>query len=57
MSRKEEANRVIKKRSTYYKDIISGLSYITKRESIIIFFLLVKNNFKAPSLINIRVER
>ena len=57
MSREKEANRVIEKRSVYYKDIISGLSCATNREAIIIFIILVKGDFKALFLINISVGR
>ena len=57
MSKKEGANRVVRKRSVDFKDIISGLSYITNRETIIIFTILVKGDYEAPFLINISVER
>ena len=53
MSKEKGANRVIEKRSTYYKDIISGLSYITNRETIIILAILIEGDYKAPFLINI----
>ena len=55
MSKEEGANRVIEKRSIYYKDIISGLSYIINTEAIIIFTILIKGDFKDPFLINISI--
>ena len=57
MSKEKGANRVIKKRSTRYKDIISGLSYITNKETFIISAISLKDDYKAPFLINISVER
>ena len=56
MSREKGADRVIKKRSAHYKDVISGLSYITNREIIIIFAISIEGDYKAPFLINISVE-
>ena len=53
----EKANRVIKKRSAHHKDVISGLSYITNRKTIIISAISIKSDYKAPFLINISVER
>ena len=57
MSREKEAIRAAEKRSAYYKDVISGLSCVTKREAIIILIISVNDDFKAPFLINIRVGR
>ena len=57
MSREEGAGRAIEKRSVYYKDVISGLSYITNREAIIIFAISVKGDYKASFLIEINVGR
>ena len=57
MSKRERANRVTEKRSARYKDVISRLSNITNREAITIFTILIKGDYKAPFLINIRVER
>ena len=57
MSREEGADRAAEKRSTHYKDVISRLSYITKREAIIILIISVESDFKAPFLINVRVGR
>ena len=57
MSREEEANRVIKKKSARYKDIISGLNYVINREVIAIFTILIKGDYKAPFLVNISVGR
>ena len=57
MSRKEEADRVIEKRSTHYKDVINRLSCVTNRETIIIFTISIKDDYKAPFLINISIER
>ena len=57
MSREKGANRVAEKRSAHYKDVISGLSCVTKREAIIIFITLIEGDFKAPFLINVRVGR
>ena len=57
MSREKGANRVIEKRSAHHKDIISGLSCVTNKETIIILAILAKSDYKAPFLINISVER
>ena len=57
MSKEKEANRVIKKRSAHYKDVISGLSYITNRKTFIIFTILAEGDYEAPFLINISIER
>ena len=57
MSKKEGADRAVEKRTAYYKDVISGLSCVTNRETIIIFTISVKGDYKAPFLINISVER
>ena len=57
MSKKEGADRVAEKRTTYYKDVISGLSYVTNRETIITFAISLEGNYKALFLINISVGR
>ena len=57
MPREKEANRAAEKRSAYYKDVISGLSCVTNRETIIIFAISIKGDYKAPFLIDISVER
>ena len=57
MSKEKEANRAVEKRTTYHKDVINGLSYITNRETIIIFTILIEGDYKAPFLINISIGR
>ena len=57
MSREKRADRVIEKRSAHHKDVISGLSYITNGETIIISAISVEGDYKAPFLINVSVER
>ena len=57
MSREEGVDRVAKKRSIYYKDVISGLSYITNRETIVILAILAEGDYKALFLINISIGR
>ena len=57
MSRGEEPDRAAEKRSAYYKDVISGLSYIINKEAIIISAISVKSDFKALFLINVSVGR
>ena len=57
MLREKGADRVIEKKSAYYKDVISGLSYITNREMIIILAILAEGDYKALFLINISLER
>ena len=57
MSREEGAGRAAEKRSAHHKDVISGPSCVTNREAIIIFVIFIEGDFKAPFLINVRVER
>ena len=57
MFREKEANRVIEKRSTRHKDVISRLICVTNREMIIILAISVKGDYKAPFLVNISVGR
>lgn len=57
MFKEEEAKRVIEKRSVYYKDIISRLSYVANKEPIAIPIILIKSDFKASFLVNINIER
>ena len=57
MSREKGADRVIEKRSARRKDVISGLSCVTNRETIIIPAILIEGDYKAPFLINISVGR
>ena len=57
MSKKEGANRVTEKRSAHYKDVISGLSCVTNRETIVISAISIKGDYEAPFLINISVGR
>ena len=57
MSREEGADRVIEKRSVYYKDVISGLSYITNGEIIIILTISIEGDCEALFLFNISVGR
>ena len=57
MSREKEASKAAEKRSARRKDVISGLSYATNKETIIISAILTKSNYKAPFLVNISVGR
>ena len=57
MSKDKGTDRVIKKRSVHYKNIISGLSYITNSEAIIISTISAESDYDAPFLVNISVER
>ena len=57
MPREKGANRVAEKRSAHRKDVISGPSYITNRETIIIPAISAKGDYEAPFLINISVGR
>ena len=57
MSKEKGASRVIEKRSARYKDVISGLSCVTNRETIVIPAILTEGDYKAPFLINISVGR
>ena len=56
MSR-EGADREAEKRSAHYKDVMSGPSCVTNREAIIILAILTEGDFKAPFLVDVRVER
>ena len=57
MSREKGANRAAEKRSARRKDVISGLSCVTNRETIIIFAISAEGDYKALFLINISVGR
>ena len=57
MSREKGADRVAEKRSARHKDVISGLSCATNRETIIIFAISAEGDYKAPFLVNISVGR
>ena len=57
MSREKGAGRVTEKRSAHRKDVISGLSCVTNRETIIIPAISAEGDNKAPFLIDISVER
>ena len=57
MPREKEADRAAEKRSAHYKDVISGPSCVTNRETIIISATSIKGDYKAPFLINISVGR
>ena len=57
MSREKGADRAAEKRSARRKDVISGLSCVTNRETIIIPTTLIEGDYKALFLINISVGR
>ena len=57
MSREKGAGRVIEKRSARRKDVMSGLSCVTNRETIAIPATSAEGDCEAPFLVNISVER
>ena len=57
MPREKGANRAAEKRSVRRKDVISGLSYITNGETIIILAISAKGDCEALFLIDISVGR
>ena len=57
MPREKGADRAAEKRSARRKDVISGLSCVTNRETIIIPAISAESDYKAPFLINISVGR
>ena len=57
MPREKGADRVAEKRSARRKDVISGLSCVTNRETIAILAISAKGDCEAPFLINVSVGR
>ena len=57
MSKEKGAGRAAEKRSARRKDVISGLSCVTNRETIAIPAILIEGDYKAPFLVNISVGR
>ena len=57
MPKEKGADKAAEKRSARRKDVISGLSYVTNREMIIILAILAKGDCEAPFLINISIGR